>query len=100
MTKPYGPSALIQSVLNCDDATAQEVQRVLGRVMGHEPTRAFLARAWHLSTTTRTLKGTRDDFLINEGKRQAGLFLVACAQTGMALTTYHAPENGGKEDET
>lgn len=87
----YGPSALIRHVLQCDDETAKDVQRVLGRAMGHEPTRAFLARAWHLSTTTRTAKGTRDDFLINEGKRQAALFMVACAQSGMVLETYNGP---------
>lgn len=91
MSNPYGPHSLIKSILQCDEETARDVQRVLGRVMGHEPTRAFLARAWHLSTTTRTVKGTRDDFLINEGKRQAGLFLVACAQSGMTLETYHGP---------
>lgn len=90
----YGPLGLIKSVLKCDSETAELVMKNLGNVLAHEPTRAFLAMAWHLSTTTRTVQGTRDDVLINEGKRQAGLFLVSCARAGMNLDLYHDKSEG------
>lgn len=82
------PAALIKAVLGCDDETAVTVQKNLGGIMNHEPTRAFVAKTWHLSVSTRPPKSSRDDVLINEGKRQAGLFLVACNQSGMQLGTY------------
>ncbi len=89
-----GPADLIQKVLNCDEETARTVQANLGGVMGHDATRAFIVRAWHLGNTTRVLNGDRDDYLICEGKRQAALFLVACARAGMALELYHDPTEG------
>lgn len=93
----YGPAGLVKTMLKCDDETAQTVVSNLGGVMNHAPTRAFLSLAWHLSTTTRNPKQTRDDVLINEGKRQAGLFLVACAKRGLDLSTYSAPTGAKPE---
>lgn len=84
----FGPVALIRSVLACDDATAHAVAANLGGVLNHEPTRAFLARMCHLSITTKTARAARDDVLVNEGKRQVGLFLVSCNRGGMNLDHY------------
>lgn len=88
MSREFGAFGLIKHVLGCDDETARTVMANLGGVLAHKPTRAFLAKTWHLSTTTRQPGQARDDVLINEGKRQAGLFLVACAQGGLNLDTY------------
>lgn len=97
MTKPaenpYGPAGLVKTTLHCDEETAETVVKHLGGLMRHEATKAFIAKMWHLSTTTRTVKGTRDDFLINEGKRQAALFLVACAKSGLDLNSYSEGKN-------
>jgi len=92
-SNPYsGPRLLIKQVLKCDDATAEAVQRTLGGVLAHEPTRAFLAITWHLANTTVPAKGSRDQALINEGKRMAGLFLVQCANAGLDLSNYSEPK--------
>lgn len=90
MSEAYGPKLLIKSLLNCDDATAEEVRRNLAAPMQHKATRAFIARAWHLANTTIPAGGKGGDRAvhINEGKRQAGLFLVACAGAGLDLTNY------------
>ncbi|WP_417244340.1 hypothetical protein [Celeribacter sp.] len=90
MSADFGPKGLIKSMLNCDDATAEEVRRTLAIPMEHKPTRAFIARAWHLATTTTPAGGKGGDraVYINEGKRQAGLFMVACAGSGLDLTNY------------
>jgi len=93
---PFGPAQLIKGVLKCTDEEAQSVVNVLAGPMQHRHTRAFLAIALHLSNTTRTTKATRDDVLINEGKRQFGLFLSSCAQAGLDLDLYSNP-NGASE---
>ncbi len=92
---PYGPVGLIKSVLKCDDETAQAVKNNLGGVLSHEPTRAFIAIAWHLANTTvTTSKGASDkEVYINEGKRMAGLFLVQCAGTGLDLSNFSEPKD-------
>lgn len=93
MTSPaYGPIGLIKSALKCDDETAEAVRRNLGGVLDHEPTRAFLAITWHLGNTTVPAKGGDRAIYVNEGKRQAGLFLVACAKSGLNLSNYTAKE--------
>lgn len=92
--RSYGPQGLIKSVLKCDDATAQAVRQNLGNVMAHEPTRAFIAMAWHLAHTTVPAKGASERAVyINEGKRMAGLFLVQCAGTGLDLTNFSIPKD-------
>ncbi len=82
------PVMAVKLALGCSEEEAKTVVRNIGGLMAHLPTRAFLAKTLHLSNTTRTPKGTRDDFLINEGKRQAGLLIVACAKGGLNLDTY------------
>lgn len=88
----YGAAGTIKSVLKCTAEEAEQVRAVLAGVMQHRHTRAFLAITLHLSNTTRTVKGTRDDFLINEGKRQFGLFLSSCARSGLDLDLYNTAE--------
>ena len=94
MSGGYGPVGLIKSVLKCDDETARTVAKNLAGPLAHEPTRAFLSIAWHLSNTTIPAGGKGGDraVYINEGKRQAGLFMVACAQQGLDLSTYSEPK--------
>jgi len=96
-SNPYGPLGLIKSVLRCDDDTALAVKNNLGGVLSHEPTRAFIAIAWHLANTTATSKGGSDKSVyINEGKRMAGLFLVQCAGRGLDLSTFSEPKDESK----
>jgi hypothetical protein len=91
--KLFGAAGLIQSVLKCDDETALAVKNNLGGVLSHQPTRAFIAIAWHLANTTVPTKGTGDKTVyINEGKRMAGLFMVQCAGTGLDLSNFSEPE--------
>lgn len=85
----YGTAGMIKTVLGCTNAEALTVRAVLAGVMQHRQTRAFLKMTLHMSNTTRTVKATRDDVLINEGKRQVGLFLEACAGTALEFD----PEN-------
>ncbi|WP_299085188.1 hypothetical protein [uncultured Ruegeria sp.] len=89
---PKGAKWLIKDTLNCDDETAEAVRLNLAGVLDHRPTRAFLAIAWHLANTTHPVKGSRDQTLINEGKRMAGLFLVQCAEAGLDLNLYAVPK--------
>ncbi|ETW10884.1 hypothetical protein ATO8_19844 [Roseivivax marinus] len=91
----FGPAALIKATLQCDDATAEEVRRQLAALVQHQATRAFIAKAWHLANTTIPAGGKGGDraVYINEGKRQAGLFVVACAQGGLDLPNYYDPES-------
>lgn len=96
MSGDYGPKGLIKSVLKCNDETAEAVRRNLGGVLNHEPTKAFLAIAWHLGNTTVTKGGRDRDHLINEGKRMAGLFLVQCAEKGLDLSIYSSTEKDEK----
>lgn len=86
------PRGRIKATLRCTDDEAETVRKVLAGVMEHRMTRAFLAMALHMSTTTRTPGAARDDFLINEGKRQVGMFLAACASAGLELDLYAQPE--------
>lgn len=89
---PLSPRGRIKATLGCTDEEAETVRAVLAGVMQHRMTRAFLAISLHMSNTTRTPKGSRDDFLINEGKRQVGMFLAACAGAGLDLDLYTQPE--------
>lgn len=91
------PVDMVKGTLNVDDATALQVVRNLGAVLSHDPTRAFIARAWHLSTTTIPASGSDRDVFVAEGHRQAGLFLVACAQSGLDLRTYHTDDGDNGE---
>lgn len=85
------PRGRIKATLGCTEDEAETVRKVLAGVMEHRMTRAFLVMSLHMSTTTRVPGGSRDDFLINEGKRQVGMFLAACAQTGLDLDLYGQP---------
>lgn len=92
----------IMAVLNCDEAMAEEVRQRLAALLDHRPTRAFIAKECHLATSTYSHiqrgrgKRVSDAVLINEGKRQVALFMVACAEAGLDLDLFSAPKEQSK----
>lgn len=103
MSRVNSADGLIKAVLGCDDELAATVRKNLGGVLAHRATRAFIAKAWHLTNTTYTVPGPnkRADektFYINEGKRMAALFLVTCAEAGMDLDLFTHAEKTDVEN--
>jgi hypothetical protein len=83
------PRALIQHILHCSPAKAESVRLRLASVMDDPDSRAFIAIAWNLAHTTVPAGSRPDrDIFINEGKRQAGLFLAQCAMRASDPALY------------
>ena len=84
------------AVLGCDEEMAEDIRKRLAAVLDHRPTRAFIAKDCHLTTSTflpnqkGAGKRVSEAVLINEGKRKFALFMVACAEAGLDLDLFSA----------
>lgn len=89
----------IMVTLHCSRDEAESIRRKLGAPFEDRRVREFLAIAWKLGRTTRTPGQDEIDLGVEEGKRQAGLFMASCANRLLEPDTYQQPMEGNDDEE-